>query len=486
MQYRLVLKHLSGSKANTSERIALPAEREITFGRDRECHVRYNGTDDLVSRKHLKIVATDEQPGRYMVVDLGSLNGAFVNRQRVFGAVVLLPGDRVQLGPGGPEFEFRLDTDEERQPKPVAGANRSNSDIVGARRGSKLRFAGGALILLALAGLGVARYAAWARVAPLWRNWRKMHAPPPDQPKFTAAAALASVVGVEMEWKVVDRQTGVPLARAYIVNERISQSERVPLVEGAPATLPAFVLGADRRIEPLLVPAGVPRAGQAVEGKWTSKGILISETGAVLTAAPAHHPWSTPWHWPAKESAGALLVLDAQKITQLVPLAAAQFPRWTPAGSGFFAEQVPENLESEIRGRLVSKDDLRIEVTAGVTAAGRMLKARPAVESSGILPLSLEPGSALLGARALPLHESATLPRKGQPVWVVGDAVAAGAIEDAPQAGSIALRVSRCYEGEVVFDHQGQVLALCVPGGHSNTEAGAAVPIRQGFGSTND
>src|SRR5262245_1635074 len=126
-QQRLALKHLSGSRANTVDYLTLPPEREITFGRDPICHVRYDERDELVSRKHLKIAATDEQPGRYMVVDLGSRNGTFVNRQKVFGAVLLSPGGHVQLGAGGPEFEFRLDTEAaaRKRPRPVRRGNRA-------------------------------------------------------------------------------------------------------------------------------------------------------------------------------------------------------------------------------------------------------------------------------------------------------------------------------------------------------------------------
>ncbi len=134
MQHRLALKHLSGSRANTVDKLALTPEREITFGRDPECHVRYDETDELVIRKHLKIFATDEQGVRYMVVDLGSRNGTFVNRQRVFGAVVLSPGARVQLGAGGPEFEFRLDAHDVRRPWFIAGAYDSSSSLRGTSR----------------------------------------------------------------------------------------------------------------------------------------------------------------------------------------------------------------------------------------------------------------------------------------------------------------------------------------------------------------
>jgi serine protease Do len=45
----------------------------------------------------------------FWIGDLGSRNGTYVNTQRVSGRVKLMPGDIVQLGPGGPEFEFYVD-----------------------------------------------------------------------------------------------------------------------------------------------------------------------------------------------------------------------------------------------------------------------------------------------------------------------------------------------------------------------------------------
>ena len=43
-----------------------------------------------------------------MLTDLGSRNGTFVNGKQIQGEVVLSPGDRVQLGTGGPTFQFEL------------------------------------------------------------------------------------------------------------------------------------------------------------------------------------------------------------------------------------------------------------------------------------------------------------------------------------------------------------------------------------------
>ena len=252
MQDSFALKHVSGSRANRVDRLVLSPEREIILGRDRECHVRYSEADELVSRKHLKIVAGGGPPIRYMAVDLGSRNGTFVNRQRVLGALVLSPGARVQLGAGGPEFEFQLDTEPEREQSPKPGRSATSAAL--RNRGAGL---GRRVLLMSLpAALGAVRaagYVSWPRVARFWEHSR--HTPPaPRKDAFDPHAALASLVRIEAEWTVLHKETHSRLARAYITNERISGTEHVPLIEQAPKTLPAFVLEAGRRIEPLLRP----------------------------------------------------------------------------------------------------------------------------------------------------------------------------------------------------------------------------------------
>jgi hypothetical protein len=479
MQHKLALKHLSGSRANTIDTLALPPEREITFGRDSDCHVRYAETDDLVSRKHLKIVATDEQPVRYMVVDLGSRNGTFVNRQRVFGAVCLMPGGRVQLGADGPAFEFQaLATDIER------------ASSRGRQSKRKRRYIIGVFLIFLLLAASAAGYVAWPQVSPLWQEWRHAQAARQVTNKFTPSAALASVASVEAEWNIFDRQTGTRLARAYIANERVSHAARIPLIEGAPATLPVFVLGPDRKIEPLLIPAGTPPAGSAIAGKWRSKGVIVSESGAVLTAAPRHSPWSIATHWKAEEPAGALLVLASTRITQVVPLAATQFPRWTPAESGFFAEELPADLDGDIRGRRLSRKDIRIAITADIAISAKSVKAKLTAESSGIWLASIQSDASLAGVRVPPLSDAAPHSKLGQRAWVVSDEVEAAEIQNARVEGLLELRTSRCAEGGVVFDHDGRVLALCIPEANSQAGTGIAIPIRHGLallgGAAND
>lgn len=74
--------------------VTFPLEGEqLTIGRDATNGVAIN--DAEVSRKHARLVF---QGGKYVLEDLGSTNGTFVNGQRLAGQVVLKPGDVVSLG----------------------------------------------------------------------------------------------------------------------------------------------------------------------------------------------------------------------------------------------------------------------------------------------------------------------------------------------------------------------------------------------------
>jgi predicted component of type VI protein secretion system len=66
---------------------------QLTIGRDSSNGVAIN--DAEVSRRHARL---NFQGGKYVLEDLGSTNGTFVNGQRLAGPVVLKPGDVVSLG----------------------------------------------------------------------------------------------------------------------------------------------------------------------------------------------------------------------------------------------------------------------------------------------------------------------------------------------------------------------------------------------------
>jgi S1-C subfamily serine protease len=118
---RMLIKHLSGSKANQVEEFAIKHHNELIFGRDTSATVKYDpDRDDLVGRQHAKISRDPSDPNSFLVTDLNSTNGTFLNKQRLNGTMKLQPGDLVQFGPGGPEFQF----DVEPRPNNVAKATR--------------------------------------------------------------------------------------------------------------------------------------------------------------------------------------------------------------------------------------------------------------------------------------------------------------------------------------------------------------------------
>jgi predicted component of type VI protein secretion system len=66
---------------------------QLTIGRDSSSGVAIN--DAEISRKHARLTF---QGGKYVIEDLGSTNGTFVNGQRLVSAVVLKTGDVVSFG----------------------------------------------------------------------------------------------------------------------------------------------------------------------------------------------------------------------------------------------------------------------------------------------------------------------------------------------------------------------------------------------------
>lgn len=104
---RLILRHLSGSKANqeqvfSEEELTSP----VTIGRDSLCRVCIGEADDACSRQHARIELSADG---FKVFDLNSSNGLFINGKRVAGDSPLQHEDILQLGRGGPELCFKLD-----------------------------------------------------------------------------------------------------------------------------------------------------------------------------------------------------------------------------------------------------------------------------------------------------------------------------------------------------------------------------------------
>lgn len=106
----MLIKHLSGSKANQVEEFALKYHNDLIFGREEGATVKFDpDRDDLVGRQHAKISRDPNDPNGFLVEDMNSRNGTFLNKQRINGRTKLNPGDLIQLGTGGPEFQFDVE-----------------------------------------------------------------------------------------------------------------------------------------------------------------------------------------------------------------------------------------------------------------------------------------------------------------------------------------------------------------------------------------
>jgi pSer/pThr/pTyr-binding forkhead associated (FHA) protein len=72
---------------------SFPLSEEVTLGRAAGCQITLD--DTYISQLHARVYARD---GRWLVEDLGSTNGTYLNRQRVSGPMVMHAGDRLQVG----------------------------------------------------------------------------------------------------------------------------------------------------------------------------------------------------------------------------------------------------------------------------------------------------------------------------------------------------------------------------------------------------
>src|SRR5215813_8309352 len=86
--------------------VPLFGENSWKLGRGSQCSIVLE--DDMVSRNHAMIQRMDTT--EYILIDMGSRNGSFVNERRLSTPLRLRDGDRVTLGNAHMVFHNPLET----------------------------------------------------------------------------------------------------------------------------------------------------------------------------------------------------------------------------------------------------------------------------------------------------------------------------------------------------------------------------------------
>ena len=99
----VIVDHLSGSRRGQRQELA--ASLRTRFGRHPDCEVSFDAHRDIdASSRHAELRPTERG---WVLVDLGSSNGTFVDGQRVTEIAIAVGAPIVvEFGPGGPRIRI--------------------------------------------------------------------------------------------------------------------------------------------------------------------------------------------------------------------------------------------------------------------------------------------------------------------------------------------------------------------------------------------
>ena len=378
---RVVLRHMTGSKANQEVSFPVAPTTEITFGRDPAASVSYDAErDDTVSRNHATIKRDSQQKG-FTLVDLNSRNGVFVNGARIRDSVTLHHGDLIQFGAGGPELTFQLDPPpadalratrqfdlreaaqtREATIAPAAAAH-TGSETAGVSamtpgvrgvgketverlitetkvesRKSMVNIVAGVLALVAVV-VGAFIFIGRETDKKIEATSSQVQAAKSQSeatastvkamqdvmtPKEIAAAYSGSTVYIEVSWKLIDLASGQPLYHQSWQGK------------------PAYVRTPNGDLEPVLTPEA-QKNSVPIGGSHSGSGFAVTENGFILTNRHVAAPWKAYHVLPA----GVRLELNQKK--ELVAVEKVPEHRWYPEKSVW--SKTPLGEQKPVAGR---------------------------------------------------------------------------------------------------------------------------------------
>ncbi|MVM36936.1 FHA domain-containing protein [Spirosoma sp. HMF3257] len=369
---RYVIRHLTGSKANQVEEFDYKKYTELSFGRATTNVVRFDPErDSAVSREHGKIVRETDKPFSFTLVDNNSRNGIFINKSRITGSAPVQPGDEIQLGQGGPVFQFDLN------PRPAelmmstrvvdipvsiqptkelslteTAALSGDNDMaiphkVGLgkqtvermmmterRKTGKSMVLGVAGLLVVLSGLA---YAFKDKLKPDVQRVEIHHHDStriiePTKDGLTAeqiaSENTSKVVFIEFGYKLV-HTTGDDIYHEYMP---------IKLSDGRTVNKAVYIETESGKIEPLLglkrnVAVGRPIAMAGASGT----GFVVSPQGHIMTNRHVAAAWNSYYSFPQDAFPGVLLVQGANGW-EISDQPVQEF-RWVPGETQFFGKK---------------------------------------------------------------------------------------------------------------------------------------------------